>query len=113
VDKRLQKKYILKKSFHYAIVAKMGCKYHTPHFLILVNKNNVNHPRLGITASRKVGNAVIRNRVKRLLREYFRHHKKIIKSYDLSIIVKKNIVKNSLNYSCIDGELNNIVKKLC
>ncbi|HXV36575.1 MAG TPA: ribonuclease P protein component [Myxococcota bacterium] len=30
-------------------------------------------PRLGITVSRKVGNAVIRNRVKRRVREWFRH----------------------------------------
>ena len=29
-------------------------------------------PRLGITASRKVGNAVARNRVKRAVREWFR-----------------------------------------
>jgi ribonuclease P protein component len=34
--------------------------------------NDVSVPRLGIVASRKVGNAVVRNRVKRLIREVFR-----------------------------------------
>ena len=29
--------------------------------------------RLGVTVSRKVGNAVVRNRVKRRIREWFRH----------------------------------------
>ena len=30
-------------------------------------------PRLGITASRRIGGAVVRNRVKRRIREWFRH----------------------------------------
>jgi ribonuclease P protein component len=32
-------------------------------------------PRLGIAASRKVGNAIVRNRVKRSVREWFRAHR--------------------------------------
>ena len=51
--------------------------------------NDVGHPRLGVTASRRVGNAVIRNRWKRRLREIFRRGKEHFGAdCDVVLIVK-------------------------
>jgi len=54
-------------------------------------KSEKDKPRIGITASKRVGNAVVRNRMKRLVREYFRLNKEQLKKIiDINIIVKKN-----------------------
>jgi ribonuclease P protein component len=48
-------------------------------------------PRLGITASRKVGNAVTRNRIKRGVREWFRHNRdEIPGALDVVIIARRS-----------------------
>jgi ribonuclease P protein component len=56
----------------YRSVYSAGHKHHSGRFVLFGKENQLGHHRLGITVSRKVGSAVVRNRTKRLFREIFR-----------------------------------------
>jgi ribonuclease P protein component len=66
----------LKRREDFRRVQERGRKHHTKHFLVLVlPRGDEGPPRVGVTVTKKVGNAVQRNRVKRLVREVFRRNR--------------------------------------
>jgi ribonuclease P protein component len=68
--------------------------------------NGLNRKRLGVIASKKVGNAVARNRVKRSIRETFRQIKhRMTPAVDIVVISGKEMVAES--YKVIDEKLSN------
>jgi ribonuclease P protein component len=61
----------------------------TKHLVILAAPNDLPRVRIGLTASKKVGGAVVRNRAKRLLREIYRRNKYLFpQGYDYILIAK-------------------------
>lgn len=66
-----------------------GRRRHTSHLVILRRPASRSISRLGITVSSKVGNAIVRNRLKRLFREIFRQNRgQLEPPIDLLIIAK-------------------------
>lgn len=63
---------------------------------ILVRENEITHPRLGLAIAKKCAKrAVDRNRIKRLIRESFRHHQLILPNIDIIIMCRPLILQQS------------------
>lgn len=67
-----------------------GKKISNQNFVAKFNPGRFKRVRLGITVSRRVGNAVARNRIKRLAREYFRLNRHLFADcWDIVVTAKR------------------------
>lgn len=96
-------------------VYRTGKRYEGALMTAFVLPNNLSHNRFGVTASRKaVGNAVQRNRAKRLLKETFRLKRSLlcglVKKYDWVINAKRRLP--SFKVSAAIEEFENLVSRV-
>jgi len=71
------------------------------NFTIVTCDNPQGARRLGITVTRKTGNAVKRNRIKRLIREFFRLHKNLFpERRDVVVMAKRNVPPLTFRQAC-------------
>jgi ribonuclease P protein component len=69
--------------------------------LVVHRREDTDGARLGLVASRKVGNAVQRNRAKRLVREWFRHGwRQLPNDLDLVVILRRGAHERSAAELC-------------
>jgi ribonuclease P protein component len=95
----------IRKRQDYLRIYEQGVRRHTQRFTIIICRNQSGISRLGMTVSKKTGNAVQRNRIKRLLREFFRLHKsRLPASQDIVIIAKRGILPLTYNDVCTELE---------
>lgn len=90
------KKEIISKNRDFRRVYGKGKYFSSPILITYIVKNRLNSTRVGITASKKTGNAVKRNRSRRIIREAFRILKSKVKSgFDIIFVAraKTNEVK--------------------
>ena len=81
----------LRKRSEFVALSNRGKKVHTGAFLAIFETSERGKKRIGITVSKKVGNAVTRNRIKRVTRECFRLNKHLLKyDLDINIIAKRS-----------------------
>jgi ribonuclease P protein component len=70
-------------------VFRNGGRDHGPLFTVFFCRNNLDCPRLGLAVSRRVSHrAVVRNRIKRQVREAFRQNKDLIAGFDCVVVAK-------------------------
>lgn len=101
----------IKKNKEFLKLYKKG-KFFVAKYLVLYaldNKSKVN--RLGITASKKFGGSVQRNRIKRLIKESYRYYEgQLQEGFDLVFVARSN--ENMPSLADIKREMKFLFKKL-
>lgn len=102
----------IRKRVEYLRIQKASKKIHSKYFILsYCFGTNPSVPRLGIVATKKIGNAVVRNRGKRLVRETFRRHQHLLSNkLEIVLILKQGI--HQASQSEIDQEFLSTIKKI-
>ena len=86
-DERFAPHHRVRQRSDYLQCYRKGRRRHSPYFTLHFHANSLGHPRLGITASRKVGDSVVRHRLKRWSREIFRRFEERGRIAGLDLVV--------------------------
>jgi|SRR4051794_34501882 ribonuclease P protein component len=92
----------------YKAVYDRGAKIHSRLFTLFALPTPLQHGRLGIAATRKLGGAVQRNRAKRLIREVFRRNKPVA-GFDVVVVPKRNLLDASL--TALESEFRQVLSR--
>ncbi|AZV58978.1 ribonuclease P protein component [Clostridium sp. AWRP] len=102
--------YRIKKNAEFRAVYRRGKSFSNNLLVLYIYRNKKGINRLGISVSKKVGKSVIRNRIKRLIKENFRLNIEDIKvGYDLVFIARN--LSNGKSYIEIENSMKNLIKK--
>jgi len=97
-------------------LSQFGKKIQNRYFIAFITKGKTDRSRLGITITKKVGHAAARNRIKRIVREYFRLNRLGIEEFwDINLIVKRqaNTVSNKTIFLSLDNLFERIAAHHC
>lgn len=110
---RITKEMRLRRRAEFVTVQSDGQKLYGRHVLVLAQKRSDPElvGRLGITVTKKVGNAVVRNRIKRLVREWMRLHGWVPPGWDL-VVVAKDSAARQLHLDDFAPDLAKILRQL-
>ncbi|HEY4238460.1 MAG TPA: ribonuclease P protein component [Kofleriaceae bacterium] len=96
----------------YLDVQQTGTKFHGKHVLAIARRQQPpGVGRLGLTVTKKVGNAVVRNQIKRRLREWMRLHGWVPAGWDV-VLVAKDSAARQLHPDDFAADLTRLLRQL-
>ena len=88
----------VKENYEFRRIYAKGRSGVSPYLVVYVRPNRRGRNRLGVTVSTKLGHAVVRNRVRRRLREIYRlHEAQFQPGYDLVVVARSQAVYASFS----------------
>ena len=101
----------VKENYEFRRIYRKGKSLVSPQMVLYWQKNRQGQSRLGITVSTKLGKAVVRNRVRRQLREMYRLHLPAMKKgYDVILVGRVKAVHTP--YSKLDKQYGRALEAL-
>ncbi len=106
----MNKQYRLKKSHEIEKLFKNKKSVGNIYYAMYFKKSSTNKTRVAISVSKKLGNAVTRNKEKRIIREIIRCYIDIINNLDILIVERKAAL--NLSFKEKDKEIINLINKI-
>ncbi len=105
----MKKKFIVRSTRDFQDIIKNGKCKKNKSFIIHYKTNNLSYDRYGISVSKKLGNAVFRNKYKRKIRSIADNYKKLyINSKDYIIILRRTALDKT--YADLEKDFNELMK---
>ena len=105
----MRKSFRVKKEKDFDAIFKKGASVANRKFVIYRLENNEKHFRVGLSVSKKLGNAVTRNQIKRRIRHVLiQNSHQIVENVDFVVIARKGV--EVLEYAEIEKNLLHVLK---
>ena len=105
----MKKRFRVKKEKDFNAIFQEGKSVANRKFVVYRLENSEQHFRVGLSVSKKLGNAVTRNQIKRRIRHVLIAHKdQIIENLDFVVIARKGV--EEMNYTEIEKNLLHVLR---
>ncbi len=106
----MKKEYRIKKADEFTEIIKNKQFYKTKGIILYVRKRKEDVPRVGITVKKKIGNAVVRNKVKRQIRMMVQEIYTFDEEFDSILLIKEDYL--NYDYKNNKNNLERLVKQV-
>lgn len=104
---RLPKREIIRKQETFREILETGKRWHEKHMTIVYL--SFSERRIGFAVSKRLGNAVVRNRMKRRMREIYRHHRDEIGDVEMIILARNGL--DRARYGDLEEEFERFIQR--
>ena len=104
----MRKLYIVKTTRQFEDIINTGKCFKNKYFVVHEKNNELKYDRFGVSVSKKLGNAVFRNKYKRIIRSILDNYKKLyINNKDYIIILRREAI--NCDYELLEKELISLI----